>query len=148
MRKRTSSWVAVVALAMILGIQSIASAQVIEERKGEANPSTAIFHATLYGAGTGLVLGGAYALVEEDEDLDTAEILSWGVAGGAAAGFLIGLVYVVTRPEPRGDVEELEKFRPGGTPRLGPPSLLLVPTVDRHGAKKLGIGVRLVNVTF
>lgn len=149
MRKRTSSWAAVVALALLLGIPACASAQVVEERRGESNPSVAIFRSTLYGAGTGLVLGGAYALVEDDEDLDTVEILQWGVAGGAAAGFLIGLVYVVSRPEPRGDVEEYERFQPGsGEPRLSAPRLMLVPTMDRDGDKKLGVGMRLVHVTF
>ncbi len=80
-----------------------AQAQVIEQRKGQSNPGTIIFKTTLYGAGTGLVLGGAYALVKSDNsDVSTGDALKWGVAGGAAAGAVIGVIYVLLRPEPKG----------------------------------------------
>lgn len=96
--------------AALLGAAALAgadtaAAQVVEERDSEANPAAAVFRATLYGTGTGLVLGGAYALIADDED--TGEILRWGTAAGAAGGLLVGLLYVATRSEPEGSAEEI-----------------------------------------
>ena len=98
---------ALVALTLVCMFQSEAAAQVVEERKGDANPAKVIFLATLYGAGTGLALGGAYALIEDGDDPSTGEVLRWGTAGGAAGGLLIGLVHVMTRSEPQGSAEEV-----------------------------------------
>lgn len=79
-------------------LPSGSSAQVIETREAESNPSSVLFRSTLYGAGTGFVLGGAYALVDGD-DPSTGELLRWGTAIGAGAGLLIGLVYVASRAD-------------------------------------------------
>jgi hypothetical protein len=97
----------VAAFLLLTGVAGPAGAQVVEQRESEANPSVAIFRATLYGAGTGLLVGGAIALVEEDDGMSTGEILSWSVAGGTLAGLLVGLVYVATRRGPEGDAEEV-----------------------------------------
>jgi hypothetical protein len=97
-------------VAALLGAAALAgadraAAQVVEDRDSEANPAAAVFRATLYGVGTGLVLGGAYALVADDAN--TGEILRWGTAAGAAGGLLVGLLYVATRSEPEGSADEI-----------------------------------------
>lgn len=97
---------AVISLALLPGSQQGLTAQVVEARESEANPAPVLLRATLYGAGTGLVLGGAYLLVKDDDGPDTGEVLRWSTAGGAAAGFLIGLIYVATRPQPEGSIGE------------------------------------------
>ncbi len=151
MIKQISPWTILIALVMACVLQTVAGAQVIEERKGEANPSTVIFHATLYGAGTGLLLGGAYALVEKDEDLTTWEILKWGVAGGTAAGLLIGLIYVVARPEPHGDVEKVGRMVASGdrvVRRITGPTIVLNQRQGVLGAKHSELQLKLVNVAF
>ncbi len=94
----------IIALALLHGVPDDAAAQVVEAREADANPAEVLFRATLYGAGTGLALGGAYALIDDDGDPGTGEILKWGVAGGAGAGFLIGLIYVAVRPQPEGSI--------------------------------------------
>lgn len=99
---------ATIVLAVLSGSPTDLTAQVVDARDSEANPASVLFRATLYGAGTGLALGGAYALVNDDDDpgTGTGEILRWGVAGGAAAGFLVGLVYLATRSQPEGEFGE------------------------------------------
>jgi hypothetical protein len=104
---RRLSSLALATLVLWSSAASDTSAQVVEERDSEANPAAAIFRATLFGAGTGLLLGGAYALVEEG-DATTGEILRWGVAGGAAAGVVVGLIYWATRSEPEGSAEDVD----------------------------------------
>lgn len=124
-----------------------ARAQVVETRKSEANPAGVIFKATLYGVGTGLVLGGAYALIEEDDDVDTGDALKWGAAIGAAGGLVVGLIYAATRAEPQGSVEELETHDSGSKFRMTlNPGLTLVPA--RSGPIPRTVGVRLMSATF
>jgi len=106
---RGSSGPATFALALVLTMGTGVSAQVVEGRDSEANPASVIFRSTLYGAGTGLALGGAYALVNDDDD--TGDILRWGVATGAAAGLLIGLVHIATRSEPEEDTNGVGMLR-------------------------------------
>lgn len=152
MKTHLSSWLLVVALALSAGLYGDVSAQVVEEREqGASNPGKVIFRTTLYGAATGLVLGGAYALVEEDDDLSTGEILKWGVAGGAAAGFVIGLIYVVARPDPKGDIEDLEREgeeESSGIPTFEVPSFTMLQRRDLLGNKDKELAVHLVNVRF
>lgn len=149
MKRQHSLRLVLIALTLVCMIQSSAQGQVIEERKGEANPGPVIFRSTAYGAATGLVLGGAYALVEDDEDLETGEILKWGVASGAAAGALIGLIYVIARPEPKGDVEGVgtSRFR-AENPRFLAPGLRLVRQRDATGGKHRKLEIRLVRLAF
>ncbi len=150
MNAKATFWTAVLVLASVTCLSNQAGAQVIEERKGESNPSTVIFRATLYGVGTGLLLGGAYALVENDEDLTTGEILRWGAAGGAAAGLLVGLVHVITRPEPKGDVEEVgaASLDDPQKPRLRVPTVLVTEQRDILGESHGGLSVGVVRMTF
>lgn len=107
MKIRTSIAPAIFCLLVLIGTQEPLAAQVVEGRESEANPASVMFRSTLYGAGTGLALGGAYALIEQGGDPSTGEILRWGTAIGAAAGLAVGLVYVVTRSQPEGEVDEV-----------------------------------------
>ena len=101
MKWKSTSGLALTALALVLTFSSTASAQVVEAREGSANPAEVLFRSTLFGAGTGLALSGAYVLA--DDDVDAGAALRWGAAGGAAGGFLIGLVYMVTRGDSDGE---------------------------------------------
>lgn len=105
MLRRTCQAIMLAVLIVLVG-QSGTRAQVVEEREGQSNPAGVVFKSVLYGVGTGLLIGGAYALVEDDDDVDTEDILKWSAAIGAAGGAGVGLIYVATRPEPKGDVEE------------------------------------------
>ena len=104
MKRRTIPGSALTALILMMAFSSTASAQVVEAREGSSNPAEILFKSTLYGAGTGLALGGAYVLVADD--VDTGEVLRWSTAGGAAGGLLVGLIYMVTRSDPEGSAEE------------------------------------------
>jgi drug/metabolite transporter (DMT)-like permease len=149
MKKTTLPWLAMLSLVFHFGASSCASAQVIEERKGESNPSAVIFHSTMYGAGTGLLLGGAYALIEDDPDLSTSEILEWGLVGGVASGLLIGLIYVMARPEPRGDAEEVGMLPLGkGSPPMARSRIILVRERDRLGRNHARLHLDLIRKTF
>jgi len=106
MNARISLIAAILALSALVGTSDAVSAQVVEGREAEANPASVIFRSTLYGAGTGLALGGAYALIEQG-DADTGDILRWGAALGTAGGLLVGLLYVATRSEPEGSADDV-----------------------------------------
>jgi hypothetical protein len=122
-----------------------ASAQVVEERESEANPASAIFRATLYGAGTGLAVGGAYALIADGDDPSTGEILRWGTALGAGAGVVVGLLYVATRSEPEGSVDKIGMLQvEDGELSVSPLGLL---SVEPHGMSR-GLDLSLVGVRF
>ena len=90
----------IVSLLLLCGTGELARSQIVETRRGESNPAGVIFHSTLYGAATGGVLGGAYCLIKGHQR--TWDVLRWSIAGGTAAGLLIGLIYVTARPAPTG----------------------------------------------
>lgn len=140
-----------VALALALGTYDSLSAQVVERRESEANPAAVIFRATLFGAGTGLVLGGAYALVESG-DTSTGDILKWGVAGGAAAGAVIGLIYWATRSQPEGSAEEIDeasllRFQ-GGDLSVAVPALEVARLEDVSGRTFRTVEASLLQLRF
>jgi hypothetical protein len=136
-----------VALAL-LGA-SHASAQVVEERASEANPASAIFRATLYGAGTGLAIGGAYALIADGDDPSTGEILRWGTALGAGAGVVVGLLYVATRSEPEGSVDRIGMLEVDhGKLSVSPLGLLSVEARRTPPGVSRGLDLSLVGVRF
>jgi hypothetical protein len=98
-----SSAAVVAFLGLLLVSAEPAAAQLIETRKGEANPVVSVFKSTIYGSLAGLVLGGAVELIDDDDD-DT-DALKWGFVGGAFFGFGYGLYHVMTRPEPQALLE-------------------------------------------
>jgi hypothetical protein len=84
-------------LAMLL-IASTAfngTAQAVDSQ--ESSVAT-VGKSTFYGALTGLLVGGAAALVSGGS---SGEILKWSFVGGTAAGFIWGVHDVSTRPDQR-----------------------------------------------
>ena len=80
-----------IALASLCAFQDSLSAQVIEGREGEANPSAALFKATAFGAGTGLLIGGAYALMTDADESGT--VVGGALALGCDGGHEVGLAH-------------------------------------------------------
>ena len=154
MKVQLSSWLLAGSLIASSCLYGTASAQVIEEREqGDSNPGKSIFRTTLYGAGTGLVLGGAYALIEDDEDTSTVDCLKWGTAIGAATGLVIGIVYVVARPEPKGDIESVDEDDDAEEEsslihNLEPPTVMMASRSDLLGNKDREVALNLVNLRF
>jgi hypothetical protein len=145
----TRTWLqpVLMAVALTFGVQGALDAQVVEKRGSEANPAAAMFRATLYGAGTGLALGGAYALVHEGDDPSTGEILKWGVAGGAAAGLVVGLVYVATRSEPEGSAEDVGLLQlQNGDLRVAAPGMLRAGSREVPGGRATTLDMNLFAV--
>lgn len=140
---------AALVLVLILGVHDSLRAQVVEERESDSNPVVTMFRGTLYGAGTGLLLGGAYALIESDSQDETWDILKWGTAGGAIAGAAVGLVYVLLRPQPEGDADVVGMVdASNGRVSFGAPTLL-TRRVDRGGgAPSLAFEARLLQARF
>jgi hypothetical protein len=142
--------VAAIALVLVVGAQDSLRAQVVESRESDSNPATAIFKATLAGAGTGLLLGGAYALVESDGADETKDALKWGVAGGAVAGAAVGLVYVLLRSQPEGDADTVAPALDASNGRLtfAAPTLLASRREDVTGRTRSRLEARLVQARF
>ena len=86
-------------LAILMTTNSSLFAQVIEARKGEANPIVTIAKATFYGTLTGGLIGLVSLLVVEE---NKGDMLKWSIVGGTAFGFLGGIVYVASRPSAAG----------------------------------------------
>ena len=147
--RRTFASVAVM-LTLSVGMQDSLRAQVVEERESDSNPATAVFKATLAGAGTGLLLGGAWALVASDGADETEDALKWGVAGGAVAGALVGLAYIAFRSQPEGDADVVAPAVDASNGRIsvGAPTLLVSRHVDVTGRSRGRIEARLLQARF
>lgn len=115
MRTRASIAATLTAVTLTVGLPGTLSGQVVEARESEANPASVLFRSTLYGAGTGLVLTGAYALIDDD---DVGERLRWGTAIGAGAGLLVGLVYLASRSDAEEEGQGAGAPRDGGLLRV------------------------------
>jgi hypothetical protein len=140
------------ALVLIVGAQDSLNAQVVETRESEGNPVVTVFRGSLYGAGTGLVLGGAWALVESDSQDETWDILKWGTAGGAIAGATVGLLYVLFRAQPQGDADVVSPAAAfnasNGHVDVGVPTLLASRRVDITGETRGRLEARLLQARF
>ena len=89
-------WIALLLLLLVL-VPRGGSAQVIVSREGTENPAISITKSIFWGGLGGLILGGAIALVAEDNE---GEIIKWSFVGGTAAGLAVGIWHVATRPQP------------------------------------------------
>jgi hypothetical protein len=89
-------WIALLLLLLILAPRD-AGAQVVISREGAENPAVSITKSIFWGGLGGLILGGAIALVAEDNEGD---IIKWSFVGGTAAGLAVGIWHVATRPQP------------------------------------------------
>jgi hypothetical protein len=152
--KLPRTFAAALAFMLVMGFQDNLRAQVVEERESEGNPVVTVFRGTLYGAGTGLLLGGAYALIESDGAEETRDILRWGVAGGAIAGATVGLLYVLLRPQPEGDADVVSPDVTGALyvsnsgVDFGAPTLLTSRREDIAGRPTSRIEARLLQARF
>ena len=97
----------VVALILVVFafVTADAQAQVKVIREGEENPVLTVAKSTLWGGLTGLVLGGAIALVAEDNEED---IVKWSFVAGTFGGFAYGLYHVATRQPPTTSLLEMD----------------------------------------
>ena len=125
-------------LLLVLSFNSAAKAQVQVIRGGEENPVVTIGRSTLYGAGTGLLLGLALSLVVDE---DTGDIMKWSFVGGTFGGFAIGLVHVANRPQP---TAALLQFNSRGLARIRIPE----PQVSFNSARTLDFKVPLISMTL
>lgn len=89
--------VAVIVLLLCVVLVVTASAQVSVVREGEENPVITVAKSTAWGGLAGLVLGGAVALVA-DENQD--DIMKWFFVGGVFGGFGYGIYHVAAREHP------------------------------------------------
>ena len=85
-------------------------------RVSDENPVATIAKATLWGALAGLALGGATALLVDDNQED---IIKWFFAGGTFFGFGYGLYHVSTRPKSVGLLDVNAEGLAFSTPTLG-----------------------------
>ena len=89
--------VAVVALVLCVVTAVSSSAQVTVERQGDENPVVTIAKSVMWGGLAGAVLGGAVALIAEENEED---IVKWFFVGGTFAGLGYGIYHVSTREKP------------------------------------------------
>jgi len=143
---------AAIALVLMVGAQESLRAQVVETRESEGNPVVTVFRGSLYGAGTGLVLGGAWALLESDSRGETEDILKWSVGVGALAGAAVGALYVLFRENPDDDgaavVAPAAFNASDGSIDIGVPTLLASRRVDITGETRGRLEARLLQARF
>lgn len=108
MKKSVINLLIILFLLLLIPVKQ-STAQVEVERTGAENPMVVIGKATLYGMGTGVLLGSAYSLASADANF--GESVKWGFVAGTGGGFLIGAIYVLTRPAPsQSAMLNFEKF--------------------------------------
>lgn len=132
---------ALVVLTLLGGAQGSLSAQAVEASESSSQRQALL---SQYGA----LIGGAYPLVETGYE-STKGMLKWGVAGGAAAGAVVGLVYVLNRSQPRGSADAVGTVdaRNGGL-RFGVPSLRVGRLEDVGGRRLPTIEANLFQARF
>lgn len=86
-------------LAALLLVPAGVGAQVTVNRQGDENPAILVTKSIFWGGLGGLILGGAIALVADENE---GEIVKWSFVGGAFGGLALGLWHVTHRPEPVG----------------------------------------------
>ena len=86
--------VAVIVLLLCAVMVVTTNAQVSVVREGEENPVITVAKSTAWGALAGLVLGGAVALVADENQ---ENITKWFFVGGVFGGFGYGIYHVATR---------------------------------------------------
>jgi hypothetical protein len=99
------------------------TAQVSVIREGHENPVLTVAKSTLWGGLAGLVLGGAIALVAEDNE---ADIVKWSFVAGTFGGFAFGVYHVATRERPTSALFEVD----GSGLALRVPTVTLRPIED------------------
>ena len=130
----------VIALSLVLvfSINSVSQAQVQVVRGGAENPVVTIGKSTLYGAGTGLLLGLALSLVVDE---DTGDIMKWSFVGGTFGGFAIGMYHVANRPQP---TAAMLQFNSGGLAKVAIPQ----PQVSFNRGQSFDLKLNLVSLSL
>ncbi len=131
---------AVVALLLCMVVAASSSAQVTVHREGDENPVITIAKSIMWGGLAGLVLGGAVALVAEDNEED---IVKWFFVGGTFAGLGYGVYHVTTREKPSTALLRID----GDGLDWNVPSVALDRGLDR-GGRGVRRTVTLVDVSF
>jgi len=129
----------VIIFILLVAIVPAAGAQTTV-RVGEENPVATIAKATLWGGLAGLVLGGATALVVDDNE---EEIVKWFFVGGTFFGFGYGLYHVSTRKSADTGLLDIDS---GGL-AVSAPSIGLS-KVGSNEAKSWKTSVTLLTLTF
>jgi len=126
--------------ALVCGVLALhalapmAAAGVNVNRNGDENPVQEVAKSTLYGALTGLVVGGALALASDSNDND-GQLVRGGIVAGTFVGLGLGLWWVTSRPQPSSALEWKD-----GTLRASLPE----PAIARDGRPR----VTLARVVF
>lgn len=89
--------VAIIVICLLCLADAGASADVEVRRYGAENPMVTIAKSMFWGGLGGLLLGGAVALIADDNKED---YVKWGFVGGVFVGLGVGIYHVVTRPQP------------------------------------------------
>jgi hypothetical protein len=126
-----------IVLALFAG-DSRADVDVI--RGGAENPVVTIAKSTFWGGLTGLVLGGAIALVVDDNQED---IVKWSFVAGVFGGFAFGVYHVATRPSPESSLLQIDDEGLA----LNIPAAQVVWSGDR-GARSVGAKIALFSYQF
>ncbi len=96
----------VVLLVVVLAFFAVdGRADVDVLRLGDENPVLTIAKATFWGGVAGLLVGGALALIADDNHWD---YIKWGVAGGVLGGCAFGVYHVMTRPSGESSLLDLD----------------------------------------
>mgnify|MGYP001559581089 CR=1 FL=1 len=118
----------------LCGLAPVARAEVNIQRQGAENPILEVAKSTVYGALGGLAIGGAIALVSDENDND-GDIFRWCFVGGTFLGLGYGIYQVSSRPKATAVIEL----------RGGSPSLHAVLPAPEPGR---GMTMRLIAVRF
>lgn len=130
MRLLTALILACLALTMFA---PAARAAINVERQGSENPVLEVAKSTLYGGLAGIVLGGALALVVDEDS--RGDVFKWCFVGGTLVGTAAGIYFVATRPAPKAMLE----FEDGKAHLAAVP-----PTLAADGSMRL----RIVGLRF
>ena len=125
----------VVALALLLFIllPQAASGQVVVTRGGDENPAVTITKSIFWGALGGLIVGGAIALVIDDNQGDAVK---WGFVGGTGLGLAAGIWHVANRPQPQSALLRIDPEGAAvGIPATDPRATIGVDAGDRRESK-------------
>lgn len=103
-----------------------AFAEIHVERRSDENPAVEIARSTIYGGLAGLMVGLAFAAI--DDDSPHPDLVQNSFAIGTFAGLGIGVYWAFSRPQPRGMIQVDEdgahlglvpsEIGPDGGPRL------------------------------
>lgn len=138
MKTKNLLQIMLVVLLLVLSFSSVVKAQVAVLRGGEENPVITIGKSTLYGAGTGVLLGLALSLVVDE---DFGEIMKWSFVGGTIGGFAIGVIHVATRSKPS---SAMLQFDSGRLAKVTVPR----PELRLNSSKSLDFRVNLVSLSL